>query len=756
VTDSFHLAATFLAAAPPDGGSDVHGMVITVATAITVGVMLMVVARRTRLPAIVLLLAGGVLIGPAVWGDHALVRPELLGDGLRVLVGLAVGLILFEGGLTLDLAGYRAAPVMIKRLLTVGVVVTWLVTALAIRLITGLEAQYAFLAASLVIVTGPTVIAPLLKRIRIVPRLHNILHWEGVLIDPIGVFIALLCFEYVVAGESGGAVIANLGERVAAGLAAGAVGGGLLTLGVRRRIVPEDMVNVFALGCAVLAFVLAEGVESEAGLLAVTVAGFIFGLGGSARVQQVREFKAELTDLLIGTLFILLCARLTFDQFQAFGAGGFAVVLIVMLVVRPLSILLCSIGRELSGREKAFLAWVAPRGIVAASMASLFALSMGASAEARFVETFTYSVIIATIVIQGLTAGPLARALGLRRPEPTGWLIIGAHTLGRRVAKFIASRAEVDVVVVDSNARAVREARAEGITAMNANALDATIRDRTELQSVGNLLALTDNEDLNIRLCQAWRKDLGSTRVFRCNPTAGAPEPSDEEDGQGRVIWPRLPRPSLIAGEVARGETAVFEGAWGPSPLATPAVPIVAVVDGRVAFDPAEAKDDDPEARALFLRRSAEYLRAGLRPELVMTAEASDPPALFESMLDAVVRVCPGLPRAELLSELIERETAFPTALGHGIAVPHAFSMELDARIIAVARIPDGVDYGAADGRPVHLAMLLLSPAGDPDGHVATLAEIARKVVHPDRRSRLLEAEAPEEIIAILLERDRG
>jgi len=739
-----------------------HDMLITIVTAISVGVILIIVARKLRLPSIVMLLAGGVAFGPSGFG---LVQPSSLGDGLLVVVSLAVGLILFEGGLTLDVAGYRTAPRMIKRLLTIGVATTWLMTALALLVIVGLPRQVAIGAASLVIVTGPTVIAPLLKRVRVNDKLNSILHWEGVLIDPIGVFIALLCFEWI-SGATGPEALGSLGIRLAAGLSIGAIGGAVMTGAVRLKVVPEDMINVFALAMAVLTFGVAEAIKSEAGLLSVTVAGFIFGLSGSHRLKQVRQFKAELTDLLIGTLFILLAARLSLDQFRTFGAEGFAVVAVVMFLVRPVSILLCSWRLDLSGSEKAFLGWVAPRGIVAASMASIFAIrlaELGTVEDPKFIETFTYSVIITTIVLQGLTAGPIARWLGVGRSEPTGWLIIGAHLFARRVARFLERSAGRSVILVDTNARHVRAARKEGLTAVLGDARESAIQDRPEIRAIGNVLALTDNEDLNVRLCQRWIDVVGPDGVYRCDPSGRGPSSDDDESETSTIVWPDLPRPSLVAGELLRGEATLVTAKGPSSRLARRATPLLAVEGDRVTFDPdppdetdatdaadAEAKEEAPRY-TLYLDRQADYLERSLRRELIFEIDAADQATLFEAFLDRVIQIVPTLPREQTLHNLLGGDGGgFPIALGQGVALPHAYCPDLDARLCAIVRIPGGVDMAAHDGEPVRLVFLLLSPPGDPEGHLETLAEIARRVHDEDTRRRLFEAASPEAMMEII------
>ncbi len=730
-----------------------HMQLMTMVTAISAGVILIVVARRLNIPAIVVLLAGGVVLGPSgpltQWAGIELVDPESLGDGLRVIVAMAVGLILFEGGLTLDVDGYRSAPTMIRRLLTFGVLTTWLGTAAAIWLIWDASAQQAIIGGSLVIVTGPTVIAPLLKRIKVSQRLHSVLHWEGVLIDPIGVFIAVLCFEWF--GEAQGEIAAvNFLQRIGAGLVFGGVGGWLLAFLIRRKMVPTEMINVFALGMAMLIFGAAEAVRNEAGLLSVTVAGFVFGLSPSAKIRQVRQFKAELTDLLIGTLFILLAARLEFAQFQDFGMRGAMIVAIVMLVIRPLSVVLCSLRLNLNLREKVFLSWVAPRGIVAASMASLFAIrltDMGVE-DARFIETFTYSVIIATIVLQGFSAGPLSKWLQVTRPEPRDWLIIGAHPFSRRIAQFLSSVPGVGAILVDSNARAVRDARDDGLYAFIADARDtAALQDRPDFVEVGNVLALTDNEDLNVRLCRLWANVVGEEHVFRWAPPtmADVVRDNDDEEEVGRMVWQALPRPTVLAAELTRGDASMRDDGGR---FARVAMPLVSVENGNVTLvsddmTPPPPPDDDEvsdERRLLVIKRRGDALSRALRPELVATIKPEGLKDLLEQGVDLLVGVAPDLPRDQMLKELEDREQMFPTIVAPGVAVPHAYSDAVKGRLCAVIRVPDGTAYHDNAPDPVRLAFMVISPRNDSEGHLETLADIARRLMVPGAVDGIMDA----------------
>ncbi|MCB2156947.1 cation:proton antiporter [bacterium] len=730
--------------------SPTHDMLITMVTAISAGVILIAISKLIRTSAIVLLLIGGMLLGPEFLD---IIKPESLGDGLRVIVSLAVGLILFEGGLTLDLEGYRSASKLIRRLLSLGILTTLLATAVAIHLTFDKPWNISFLAASLVIVTGPTVIAPLLKRIKINTKLHNILHWEGVLIDPLGVFVALLFFEWII-GQGSTEVLSNFILRFISGIAIGLAGGfGIYQL-LKSRLIPEDMMNVTSLALAVLIFGITDTLFTEAGLLAVTVAGFVLGVKRPVELKQIRHFKAEITDLLIGMLFMLLAARLKLSQFSDFGWQGVLLVAIVMIVVRPLNILISSVGLDFNWREKAFLGWVAPRGIVAASMASYITIrlqAMGRFEQPQFIETFTYSVITATVLIQGFTAGPFASLLQLKRPAPTGWMIIGAHPLGRRIARFIERTAKLPAVLIDTNPRAVNEARNDGLNALILDAREAEVEDRDDFQSVGNLIALTDNEELNVLLCQRWAAVVGRDHVYRW--TSGKTKAREAQETPGRAVWTGLPKPSLLSAELQRGEASIIHSHGDiidPGNLTTP---LLAAQNKQLIIDPGAAKKDasgQAQGERLYLRREADYLVRSLRPELVTRVEAKDIDHLFEQMIEIVIRLFPKVPKDETLSELQEREKSFPTALGHGIAVPHAYSHALESRVCAVAQIPGGVDFNAPDGEPVRLAFLLLSPTGDPEGHLATMAEIARLVVDKQTRQRLMDAEDPADVLIIV------
>ncbi|MGE0707540.1 MAG: cation:proton antiporter [Planctomycetota bacterium] len=695
----------------------------TIVTAVVAGVLLMLLARRTGAPTIVVLLVGGVLLGPQVLGVRSPLQPDALGAGLQTAVSLAVGLILFEGGLTLDLEDFRRAPRVIRRLLTAGVLVTWFGTTAALRWVAGLGWAEAVTTASLVIVTGPTVVLPLLKRLRVDERVASILRWEAVLIDPIGVFVAVLCFEWLIEG-AGPEALLFLGLRVVAGVVIGLAGGGLIALALRTRSVPEDLLNVTVLAGALLTFGVAEAIRSEAGLLSVTVAGFVVGLSGSAELERVRAFKEELTSLLIALVFMLLAARLDLEQVRSFGWSGAAATACVIFLVRPLSVGLCTLGQPLGLREKALLSWIAPRGVVAASMASLIAIHLearGGSAQASFVETFVWSVIVGTILLQGLTAGPLVRALGLQRAEPQGWAIVGAHALSRALAPFLRRDAAHPVLLVDSNARAVREAREAGLEALEVDARDPALAEHPSLAGVGRLLALTDNEDLNERICAVWAPRLGADKVFRW-ASGAAPLADDHGAGHG-LAWGS--KPSQLAFDITRGEAslALVPAQGGPQG----ALPLLSLSPEQ-GFGPPGG--GGPRALALLPRRAR--LRAAFSGERVFTSAAADPDAL----------------RAELLARLaaLDAEAArleLPSFVERGVALMHSHARGIEAPRLDVARLAERLELASPPEPAVGVVFLLISPVGDAQAHLLVLSELAGLLASDEHRAAFLAAPDP-------------
>ena len=489
--------------------SNIHTIMLTLTVALAVGTVMLALADRLRIPMMVPLLASGILLGPYGLG---LLNPNALGSGLSLVIKLAVAIILFDGALNLDPKGFKEVPI-IRRLLSVGVLVTWLGATLIVWLVAGEPITIALLAGSLVIVTGPTVIAPLLRRVRVLPRLHHILHWESVLIDPIGVFIAVLLFELITPATSGAVSIVEFFLRIPLGIIMGTVTGLGLDWTIRRTWLADERVDLLVLGGVLLTFGLSDTLLAESGLLTVVVAGFILGFRNAPRLQRIREFKLQLTDLGIVLVFMLLAARLNVTAFVDYSKVGIFVTVGVLLL-RPVTIAISTRGSGMPWRERAFLSFVCPRGIVAASMASLFSLRLveAGQPDGAFLELFTYGVIAVTVLVQAPLTKPVALMLKVASPARKGWLIMGAHTLGRTLAHFIEEHSKCRVVLIDTNVHHVEAARAEGLSVILGSALE--LRDDENLSDIGFAFAATDNTPLNALAAGHFQAKLGLTRIY--------------------------------------------------------------------------------------------------------------------------------------------------------------------------------------------------------------------------------------------------
>ncbi|WP_269522912.1 cation:proton antiporter [Coraliomargarita parva] len=704
--------------------------------AVGAGCFLTVLSRKLHLPTIVLLLLGGFALGPE---GFDLFQPDALGAYLPMIVSLAVGLILFEGGLTLDLKDFTHTSTVIKRLLSVGVLITWLGVAATVYLVFQTSPSFSLLMGSLVIVTGPTVIVPLLRRIRVQQKLGSILHWEGVLIDSIGVFVAILCFEWVV--EGGGTVaLPNFLIRIVSGAGIGVAGGYTIYWLMSRGFVPDNIVNAFALACAMFIFGATELIKPEAGLLAVTIAGIIVGVKKPRRLREIKAFKAEIVDLLIGMLFLLLVARLEFSEFtRFFEMGGGWVLLSVILLIRPLSVTASSWGTSLNLRERALLSWVAPRGVVAASMASLFALTLNGKEEspgdAALLESFVYSVICATVLIQGLSAGIVAKLLRLQRPAPNDWIVIGAHHFGRELARKLAKEEVQSVILLDTNSRNIALARKEGLTALNRDGMEAEklYEEEQQLFGAGYVLALTDNIELNELLMQRWAEQLDNEKVFGWIPLDS---PSTEDQLTGEAVFGDLSRPAVIGSELMQGESSFESVSWeeGKSLPSGDWHPLF-IRRGKqlkaIPHDSALKEMVREEDEVICLRRSEGHLLRALQGGRYLQLHCETLECLYENLTTAAAEQCDNLSKDEMLEALGAQEKIFPAFLGHGIAIPHVYSDQIDSRMCFAARMKPSLVLPEQD-EGIDFVFFLVSPSGDTEGHLTTLADIAR-VARSDR-----------------------
>lgn len=473
------------------------------------------IAWRVRLPAILFLLLTGIAAGPVTgWLDP----DRLFGDLFFPVVSLAVGVILFEGSLTLRFREIPGLERVIRNMITFGMAVTWLITAVATRLLLHFSWEIAFLFGAVMVVTGPTVIVPLLRTVRPRQNVAHILRWEGILIDPIGAAMAVLVYEFIVAGGASGGFGAGLGifaGVVAIGTALGGVGGQVFGVVLRRHWMPHYLQNFAALSLACGVFALSNAMVPESGLLAVTVMGIWLANMNGVDLAEILDFKESLSVLLISMLFILLAARMDLTAFTALGWPALGVFLAIQFLARPLNAQISALGSKLTLAERHLLAWIAPRGIVAAAVTALFAVKLEAVgySEAPRMVPLTFLVIIGTVGLQSATAGPIARWLGVAEPEPRGFLIIGANAVARAVAAALAENG-LRVLLADPTWDHVRIAKMQGLTAYYGNPVSEHAERHLNLIGIGRILALTPSDERNALAIQHYRLEFGPENLF--------------------------------------------------------------------------------------------------------------------------------------------------------------------------------------------------------------------------------------------------
>jgi NhaP-type Na+/H+ or K+/H+ antiporter len=503
-------------------------ILIAIASIVTLGIAAEWLAWRLHLPSILLLLLFGFLVGPF----SGFLNPDVvLGGLLFPVVSISVAVILFEGGASLRIQDLRRIGGTVRNLVTIGALVSWLLGAAAAYFILQPGLAPALLLGAILVVTGPTVILPLLRHVRPTPRVATTLKWEGILIDPIGAVLAVLVFEAVIAGGFQAATaVAILGllKTVAVGTVAAAVGVGLLVLLMDRQWVPDFLQSPLALMIVVTAFAVSNGVQPESGLLTATLMGVALANQKRVDVKHIIEFKENLRVLMISSLFIILAARLSIDDLSNISLREFAFLGALIFVVRPVVVGLSTVGSEFNWRERLLLSWVAPRGIVAAAVASIFALEL---AEAGFVGadrlvSITFLVIIATVAVYGLTAAPVARLLGVAEPDPQGVLIVGAHPWARAIATELKDEG-VAVRLVDTNYNNIAQARMESLPVYYGSALTEAALDSIDLEGIGHLLAMTSNDEVNSLTALHFSEVFGSSSVYQL-PTEQAAKSSDK------------------------------------------------------------------------------------------------------------------------------------------------------------------------------------------------------------------------------------
>lgn len=486
----------------------------SIALALAAGMIAQSTARHVKIPGIVLLLVVGVLLGP---DGINIIRPSTLGEALPILVGFAVAVILFEGGMNLRISRLKREEHTILQLISIGALISAAGGTIAAKLFLGWNWRSAILFGLLIIVTGPTVINPLLRRIKLSRSISTLLEAEGILLDAIGAIVAVVALEVVIS-PTGMTFLASpfiiLG-RIIIGAIIGIIGGFIMAwlLGI-RNLVPEGLENVFTLSLVFALFQFSNVLSHESGIVAVTIAGIVVGNKKMMVRRDLMEFKEQLTIMLIGMLFILLAADVRLEDIQALGWGGVYTVLALIIVIRPVNILVSTIHSDLTIKQKSLLAWMAPRGIVAAAMASYFAIELEKNGiDGSQLRAMVFLLITVTVLSAGLTGGLAAKLLGLKRKSNFGWVILGANAIGREMAKQLKADGE-ECVLIDENPGLCRIAEKEGLKVFYGNGLEESVLLRAEIDIRKGAMGLTENEEVNMLFAKRVKEEAKISNIF--------------------------------------------------------------------------------------------------------------------------------------------------------------------------------------------------------------------------------------------------
>jgi NhaP-type Na+/H+ or K+/H+ antiporter len=524
----------------------------TLIAIVVLGVLAQWIAWRFRLPSILLLLSIGVLAGPVL----GILDPDrLLGDLLLPLVSLSVAIILYEGGLSLRYRELREVGSVVRNLCTIGVAVTWMGAATSARYVFDIPWSFALLVGALFIVTGPTVIGPMLRQIRPTGGVGPILKWEGIVTDPLGVMIAVILFESLIHHGGGAGAARGIALTVGLGSLFGIAAATIYVLLMQRHLIPDHLQSPVSLMLLFLVYGACEAAQPESGLFAVTVMGLALANQRRVDIRHVIEFKESLQLLLLAAVFIILAARIDRELVAEISWRYFLFLALLMLVVRPAAVLASSIGTRVPWNERIFLVFVAPRGIVSAALASILALQLTERGfeHARLLIPLTFFVIISTVVIYGLIAPMAARWLGLASTASRGVLLLGAHDWARDMGAAL-QKAGAEVILVDNNRRHVTKARIGGLDARVRDALVENELEDLDLSGVGALLALTSNDEVNALACERATELFGRSGVFQLVTDQEA-EDGTELDAGGRRLFGAQVTFKLISRRVREGWT---------------------------------------------------------------------------------------------------------------------------------------------------------------------------------------------------------
>lgn len=505
---------------------------IELASILILGVFAQWLAWKIKQPAILPLIIIGLLVGPFSTfftsdGTKLIDGDSIFSGGLLFsFVSLSVGVILFEGGLTLNLKEVRTVASTVRNLLFIGVIVTFVGGTLAAVLILDMSLSMSLLFGSLIIVSGPTVVLPILRNVKPNAKINTILKWEGILIDPLGALIAVLVYEFIKSSSHGEYYTIDALKDFFITISIGTFIGGLSAVIVwyviSKNKIPDYLRNIITLGMVILAFAVSDLLQKEAGLLAATVMGIVMANLKLDDFKKILSFKEDISLILVTLLFILLSSRINIEQIEQLGYRSLILFAVVILVLRPLGVWLSSIGSKLRWQEKVFMSWIGPRGIVAAAVASLFSLDLLSSdttsaaikAEAELLLPLVFLVIVGTVVLQGTSAKYVGKWLGVLRKEPQGILFVGANEITKKIALFL-KREGFYVLLADTAKQNVNEARKLNLPVYEGNVLSEEIFDDIDLSQIGRMISVTSNSGINSLSLSWFENELDPKNTFR-------------------------------------------------------------------------------------------------------------------------------------------------------------------------------------------------------------------------------------------------
>lgn len=715
--------------------------ILTLALSASAGIILVIIANKFLLPSIVLLLAGGIILGPELLG---LVNPETLGHGLDTVVALTIAVILFEGGLTLDVSGYKKSSSTIKKMLTIGPLITWFGTGAAVYYIFNVTPALSLMISSLVIVTGPTVVFPILRRINVKEKLHHVLYWEGVLIDVIGVFIAVMSYKWLIQ-TSGDHFLVPLGKfamRIVLGTILGIISGLIISYILKKEIIQDEHTNIFVLAGALLVYSISHSIIPESGILTVVISGLVIAIKHPPHLRKLKRFKLQLTEAGIGMIFILLAAKLELNKFSDIRL--LYLLIIMIFIIRPLVVFISTWKNGFSIREKLFLSWIAPRGIVAASMASLFALRLKEKGfnNAELLETVAYSVVIVTVTLQGLTAPFVAKLLKVKRVDKKRWVLFGESNLIKSIGKALR-KGGIKTVEIDTS-----------------NDNDDTLNiDDPVFNDVNAVFFADSSANYSINEIAKTCFEIRASNYYRWS--SFTTEQLREKTGlPSTPVWMTTSASSLISAgleshqksiDIIETGSKIEKGRFGKTLM-----PLFWIDNGTAhiikdPLDPGEPVGD----MAVVLRQK----KLGLKQLISHVEVVIENDANFKAVLDRLVvsanRQFTKLADTDIIEGIFDRSKTMTAAIGGGIAIPHAYWEGVSRSTCFMAVIPNGVSgITVPDEKTIRLVFLLLSPKDQAANHLESLAALASLGHEKDFVDLLCRQKIPAKIISLISERD--